>query len=154
MPICQDCDRSFSSPTCKRAHVCKVLESSNFSFGAIIPPVTFKLMKSGMIVMEKISNVDAPNDIPSREAMVLLLISHSFNRCLARHCKQGKMYGDNFIARFKDNISDMFKRGEHDKGTNMTAEIMEVELQRRYLSQVPEIKSYVSQLMKSVPGKS
>ena len=61
------------------------------------------------------------------------------------------MYGDNFIARFKDYIDDMFKCGECDKGENMTADIMEVDLQRRYtddcsLHRVTVIKSYVGQL--------
>ena len=42
------------------------------------------------------------------------------------------MYGDNLITSFKDNIYDMFERGDIEKGENITAEIMEVDLRRRY----------------------
>ena len=66
----------------------------------------------------------------------------------------GKMYGDNFNTRFKDNIADIFECGDCDKGANMTAEITEVELYKRYpddyaLPQVFSINSYVSQLRKN-----
>ena len=42
------------------------------------------------------------------------------------------MYGDNFITRFKDYISDMFERREHENSLNMTAEIMKVDMQIKY----------------------
>ena len=42
------------------------------------------------------------------------------------------MYGDTLITRFKDDKSDMFEYGEYDKGSNMTSDIMEVELHKRY----------------------
>ena len=62
------------------------------------------------------------------------------------------MYGDTLITRFKDDKSDMFEYGEYDKGSNMTSDIMEVELHIRYpdnyaLPWVPNIKIYVSQHM-------
>ena len=38
--------------------------------------------------------------------------------------KKGKMYGDNFITHFKDDIAGIFERGERDKGAKMTAEII------------------------------
>ena len=41
-----------------------------------------------------------------------------------RRQKKGKMYGDNFITHFKDDIAGIFERGERDKGAKMTAEII------------------------------
>ena len=62
------------------------------------------------------------------------------------------MYGNTFITSFKDGISDMFERGQSEKVANTTAEIMEIQPQRKYpddyaLLQVPVINSYLSQLM-------
>ena len=55
-------------------------------------------------------------------------IYHFFNNGWARYQKQGKMYSDNFITSFKDDIFEMFERREHDKGKKITSEIMEVDL--------------------------
>ena len=46
--------------------------------------------------------------------------------------KQGNMYGDTFITRFKYDIYDMFEWVERDKGSEMIAETMLVELHIRY----------------------
>ena len=59
-------------------------------------------------------------------------ISHSFNIGWEYLQKQGKMYDDNFFTRFKDNISEMFERGECDKGAKITADIVELDLQKIY----------------------
>ena len=62
------------------------------------------------------------------------------------------MYGDTCITQFKDNIAEMFECGERDKVENITEEIMEDELQRRYpgdyyLPLFPTIKSSIGQKM-------
>ena len=53
---------------------------------------------------------------------------------------------------FKDNIDEIFERGEREKGSNMTAEIMELDIHRIYiddcdLPRMLSIKGYVGQLM-------
>ena len=103
-------------------------------------------------MMDNISEVGVLNSLPSREAMGFLSILHSFNRGWKRCQKQGNMYGDTSITRFKVNISEMFERGECEKGAKMNSEIMEVYLQRGYpdcyaLPLVPNIKSYASHLI-------
>ena len=62
------------------------------------------------------------------------------------------MYGDTLITSFKDYIDEMFERGEHGKGSNINAYIMEVDMQIIYpddyaLPQVPGTKRYVDHLM-------
>ena len=89
-------------------------------------------MNLGTIVIENIYEIDVLNSVPSHEVMESLSISNSFNSGWARCQNQGKMYGDNFITYLKDCIAEFFERGECGKGAKMTAEIMEVELQRRY----------------------
>ena len=42
------------------------------------------------------------------------------------------MYGDNFITNFKEDIDEMFECKDHDKGANITADIMDIDLRRKY----------------------
>ena len=105
----------------KREHVCKGFKYPNLSFGAMIPRVSVELMKLDTTIMENISEVDVLNFVPLCESMESLSISHYFN-CVWVSCQnQGNVYGDNFITRFKDNVSDMFENGELDKDADMTA---------------------------------
>ena len=96
-------------PTFKRAHICKVFTYLYRSFVSIIPQVGLYLMKLVQIIMDNIYDADVMNDVPSHEAMELLLISHLFNHGLAHHQNQGKVHGDTFITWFKDDISYMFE---------------------------------------------
>lgn len=69
------------------------------------------------------------------------------------------MYGDSFITIFKGNIAEMFKRGERDKNAKMTAQIIQVNLHRRYpyyfaLPQESDIKSYVGHMMNKKPSRA
>ena len=82
--------------------------------------------------MDNIYEVNMLNAIHLREAIESLSILNSFNRGWAHRQNQGKMYGDNFITSFKDDIYDMFERGDIEMGENITAEIMDVDLWRRY----------------------
>ena len=81
----------------------------------MIPPVSVELMKLGTIIMVNISEVNVLNGVSSREA-TYFSISHSFNRGWVRRQNQGKMYGDNFITCFKDDIDEIFERIKRDKG--------------------------------------
>ena len=115
MPVCRDCGRSFGFPEFKNFRVCKGFTYSNRYFGAMIPQVAVELIKSGTIVMDNISKVDVLNAVPSRVVMELFSILHLFNRGWVCRQNQGRLYGDNFITHFKDNIAEMFERIEHYK---------------------------------------
>ena len=63
------------------------------------------------------------------------------------------MYGDNFITNFKEDIDEMFECKDHDKGANITADIMDIDLRRKYsddytLPLLTATRSYVRQLTK------
>jgi hypothetical protein len=115
VPVCGECGRLFSSPAFKDAHVCKVQASSNRSLGARIPRVAVELMNSGTIMMDNISEVDVLNAVPSLESLTSSSLPHSFIRGWARRPKQGKRYGDTFVARFKADIAEMFEQGERER---------------------------------------
>ena len=89
----------------------------------MISQVPAKLVKLVSIMMEKISEVDILDALTLREAIILLSISHLFNDGWAHCQKQGKIYGDNFVTHFKEDIDEMFENGEHDKGAKETTEI-------------------------------
>ena len=69
MPIFRYCGLSFIFPAFKCVHVCKGFKYSNCSFGEMISQVSVYFMKSVMIIMENISEVDVLNAAPLREAM-------------------------------------------------------------------------------------
>ena len=132
MPIFWGCGRSFSLPAFKRSHVYNVFTSSNRYFGSIILLVAAGLMKLGTIMMEKISEIDVLNSLTLCEGVESLSILNLFN-CGWEYCKkQGKIYGDTLITRFRDDISEKFEREEREKGAEMTGDTIELELKRRY----------------------
>ena len=92
------------------------------------------------------------NAVHLHEEMEQLSISRSFNRVWLHFQKQGKMYGYNSITHFMGDIAEIFEHGDINKGANMNADILQVELQIIYLvgyslPQVPYIKSYAGQMM-------
>jgi hypothetical protein len=102
----------------------------------------------------------ATSDIGSLDATVIgsmsdfesFVVPHKFVLGWARRPKQGKMYGDTYLAPYKDELREMFLQGERDKGCKMTAELMATTLQQRHLDTyalpgVPAIKTYIGQLV-------
>ena len=58
--------------------------------------------------------------------MESLSIFNLFNCVQTCRPKQGNIYGGTFVAWFQGEISELFERGESDKGENMTADINDV----------------------------